>query len=113
MKRVTIQGFTLLEVIIASLLFASLITVLTVTWTLHSRAQIKTMNRRVAADLAELEMERTLGLGYHDAVSATGSFEQIWEVRGQTVTHTYDTEIEVSLYVEPESSGMGKFTQPC
>lgn len=99
--RVAKRGFSLLEIIIAAFIFLTMVTTLTSMWSLHSQAQMRSANLLVAADLADLEMERTLALGYHNAVAANGSYSQTWEVRGQPITHTFDTQVDVDVRIDP------------
>ena len=101
-------GFSLLEIIIASVLFSMVLTGLAAVWAMHSKAQISSLSRSVAADLAELEMERTLALGYFNAVSVSGRFEQVWQVRGTSVTRAFDTQTEVSHFVDPDQTYNGR-----
>ena len=93
-------GLSLLEVVFASFLFAGLVTILSVIWVLHARAQQQTGLLLVAADLADLEMTRALSQGYHGVSDSTGSYTQTWEVRGQQINHVFATQVEVSALEE-------------
>lgn len=90
------SGLSLLEVIFASFIFSGLVTVLSSMWIMHARSQRQTGLVLVAADLAELEMTRSLGMGYHGVTPSTGSYTQSWEVRGQMIDHVFTTQVEVT-----------------
>lgn len=86
---------TLLEILLAGVLFAIITTTLSAVWVLHARAQQKTGQLLVAADLADNEMNRVLGLGYHAVTSSLGTFSQVWEVRGQRIRHDFEVQTVV------------------
>lgn len=95
------NGFSLLEIVIATFIFLLMVTTLSSMFAVHARAQMRSGNLLVAADLADLEMERTLALGYHDAHATTGTYTQTWEVRGVPVTHTYTTRVNITVIIDP------------
>lgn len=88
-------GLSLLELIFAAFIFAGLVTLLSGIWVLHARAQRQTGLLLVAGDLADLEMNRALGQGFHDVTPFTGSYSQTWEANGQTIEHVFATNVEV------------------
>lgn len=89
------RGLSLLEVVFAAFIFSSLVTMLSGIWVYHARAQRQTGLLLVASDLADLEMNRALALGYHDLTESSGDYEQVWETNGQLVTHRFQSQVEV------------------
>lgn len=98
------RGLSLLEIIFASFIFASLVTLLSGIWVLHARAQRQTGLMLVASDLADLEMNRALAAGYHDLKGSTGQYSQTWETNGQTIDHNFISEVEVFEIDEVDSN---------
>ncbi len=86
----------MLEVVLASLLFATLVTLLSSIWVVHARAQSKAAHLLVAADLADLEMERAIDAGFYGVTPSTGSYTQIWKVRGEEIPYRFNTEVKVT-----------------
>lgn len=76
-------------------------TVLGGVWVLHARAQAQSSHLLVAADLADLEMNRALAQGFHDVSSSSGSFVQTWEMRGQQIEQHFDSKVEVFELLVP------------
>lgn len=95
-------GFTLLEVVIASFLFSGIITVLGGVWVLHARAQAQSSHLLVAADLADLEMNRALAQGFHDVTSSSGQYVQTWEIRGQQIEQDFQSKVDVIDLLVPD-----------
>lgn len=98
------RGLSLLEIVFASFIFASLVTLLSGIWVLHARAQRQTGLMLVAGDLADLEMNRALATGYHDIQASTGSYSQTWETNGQVVTHEFTSQVSVFEIDETDSA---------
>ncbi len=72
---------------------------LTSVWVMHARAQMKVGQMLVAADLADAEMDRVLAEDYFAVQSSEGSFEQVWEIRGETIVNRYDVEVRVIAFI--------------
>lgn len=85
----------MLEVVFAAFIFSSLVTMLSGIWVYHARAQRQTGLLLVASDLADMEMNRALALGYHNLTESSGDYEQIWETNGQTIVHKFQSHVQV------------------
>lgn len=89
------RGVTLLEVIFAAFIFAGLVTALSAMWVIHAQSQKQTGMVLVAADLAELAMNRALAQGYHGVTPGSSDITQEWEIDGQPVSNRFTTNTEV------------------
>jgi Tfp pilus assembly protein PilV len=97
-------GLTVLEVVIAAFIFSGLITVLSSLWVMHARVQRQTGMMLVAADLADLQMSRAMSQGYHAVTPSSGTFEQTWTVRGDSVKHVFTSTVEVVELVDEDAN---------
>ena len=89
------RGVTLLEVIFAAFIFAGLVTTLSAIWAIQARSQKQTGMALVAADLADLAMNRALAQGYYGVTAGSSDITQEWEVSGQPVENHFTTTTEV------------------
>ncbi len=89
------RGLSLLEVVFAAFIFSSLVTMLSGMWVYHARAQRQTGLLLVASDLADMEMNRALALGFHDLSDSSEEYEQTWETNGQLIVHKFQSQIQV------------------
>lgn len=100
------SGLSLLEVVFAAFIFSTLITLLSGIWVFHARAQRQTGLTLVAADLADLEMNRALARAYHDQANSETSYSQTWQLDGQEITHKFDSFVQVEQMETPEGVAM-------
>lgn len=114
-----IRGFSLLEVIIGSLLFATIFGGLAATWVLQEHGMRKYRDHNISRFLAEQEMERKIAGGFAQLLN--GSTTQTLRVERKidgvstfqdfrvTTTVENKNEIKADLTVSVENSGDQKF----
>ena len=88
------SGFSLLEVLLGALLFASVFSGLAAAWTYHEQSLKKFRNRNAARDLIEQEMERILARRYGTLETEAGTrvLTMIREIDGQPVEQEFTVE---------------------
>lgn len=95
------QGFSLLEVVIASLIFLTALVLMTTLWTRYHSALTQSRNRLVANGLAKAVMEQRIAGGYGSlnpivGVPQTQTFVSNNQVRGRRSNQTFDTTFEAT-----------------
>ena len=94
------QGALLLEVLVAAILFAFIVSAAAASASYHERALQVHQDRNAATFLAEQEMERLLAEGFVRLPQAAAAYPQDLTVRrfidGQAVTSIYRCEVNVT-----------------
>ena len=85
------RGFTLLEVLLASIIFSSIIGGLAVAWRFHEKSLQKYRNQNAARTILTQELERICAHTYENLDEAVGtrSFDLIRTVDGVATTETF------------------------
>jgi len=92
------SGFSLLEVLLGAILFASVFSGLAASWTYHEHSLKKFRNRNAARHLIEQEMERILAHRYNGLEDEAGTrvLTMTREIDGQAVDQAFTVESEVA-----------------
>lgn len=90
-KRCEVRGFSLLEVLLASLIFSSVIGGLAAAWRFHEKSLQKYRNQNAARTILTQELERICAHTYENLDEAVGtrSFDLIRTVDGVATTETF------------------------
>lgn len=100
-RRVAVSGHSLLEMIVASLIFVSVVVSVTSVWVWYGRAVGLSRYVLVGSQLGEELIEQCVGAGYHhvDAlVTPTGTPRKITmrtKMRGQVIEVVYNCVVKV------------------
>ena len=89
-------GFSLLEVVVATVIFLTVLVLLTTLWGTYHSAMSQSRNRLVANGLARSVMEQRMAGGYVNlnlivGVPQTQSFQSKAQVRGRQLSKNYET----------------------
>ena len=95
------RGFSLLEVVVASLIFLTALVLMTSLWTSYHSALSQSRNRLVANGLARAVMEQRLAGGYGSltpilGVPQTQTFVSNNQVRGRRSAQTFETTFQAT-----------------
>lgn len=95
------RAFSLLEVVLAALIFSTIAIFLMGVWTAHARAMAKARHQMTAAYLGQKVMEECLLLGFDniDSLASLGSQDYSFKVitRGVEVNVVYSAAVTVKL----------------
>lgn len=95
------RGFSLLEVILAAIVFSFLSTALAAIWVAHARAQQKSANLLMAADLADQAMLTCQAQGFYGLDNSENTITQTWLSQGQTITQTFTIDLDIFNIIAP------------
>ena len=95
------SGFSLLELLLAMVLFATIVVFMATLWGQHAHIIGKARNRMTAAFIAEQVTEQYITLGYKAAISSaistpTGTFNVTTVMRGQPIVTPYNYTVHVA-----------------
>ena len=80
-RRVSVAGFNLLEVLLASLLFAISFAGIAAGWRFHELSLQKYRNRNAAKFLLQQEMERLMAYSYYGLEASAGTLHDCCSAR--------------------------------
>lgn len=101
------RGFSLLEIVLASLLFSVLVVFVTSIWSLHARIIGKSRTRMLASFLAQKKLEEEIQAGYYNAVNITTTGLNITTtMRGTVITTPYFYNVTVVNETDPTGVNM-------
>ena len=94
-------GMSLLEVMIAFTLFATVMVLLASVWVTHARAMELGQDQEVAANLCQMFMEQSLQRGYATGPLASAPFVVQRRIRGQIYDSTFYYTVNVTTATAP------------
>lgn len=110
-KRRQVAGFSILEVLLGCILFASLVVFMANIWGVHARITAHSRTRVVASFIASQRIEDCITAGF-DGVVALADPEvnpqvqtMLTTVRGESRLDTYETTVAVSAHDNPTLRG--------
>lgn len=96
-----LRGYSILEVLVASVLFATTMLSMASVWVTHAKAIDKSQEQQVAGALAQRLMEMQRALGYQTVPVASTPFTIERTMRGITTSSTFIYEIYVVDRADP------------
>ena len=91
------QAFSLLEIILASLIFCTLVVFVISIWSLHAHIIGKSRSRMLASFMAQRQLEEQIQAGYFNAVDVTTTSLNITTtMRGQQIVTPYFYNVTVA-----------------
>ena len=108
MNRNSLRAFTLLELMLAMLLFATVVVFMATIWAQHAHIIGKSRNRMVSSFVAEQKTEEWIGKGWANAFSSSkvaaenqGAINVTTVMRGQEITIPYKFRIACFDHPDP------------
>ena len=99
------RGFSLLEIILGTLLFTTMILFVVTIWAQHARIIGKSRNRMTASFICEFKTEQFISYGYQQALSQASLPQSPVEVstvmRGQEITTPFNYTVVVKDPADP------------
>lgn len=92
------QGFSLIEVLLGALLFASVFSGLAASWHYQEKSLKQYRNRNAARYILQKEVERVLAKGFYniEVGTAKNSFKLIRKLDGEKVEQIFEVETKVT-----------------